>query len=106
MSKILKYEDYLLLEQYDTTEEVILEAQEWADKIAADLLEENPEWVDEGFLSKLIGGAAGFIVGPTIGRVVARALGIEKGVLYDMLTSRLVTTALGAAIANHLKTGK
>lgn len=56
--------------------------------------------LDEGFLSKLVGGTAGFLVGPAIGKIIARALGIEKGILYDMFTSRLVSTALGAAIAD------
>lgn len=54
--------------------------------------------IDEGFLKKVLGGVAGFAVGPALGRTIAHALGIEKGVLYDMLTSRLVTTALGAAL--------
>lgn len=54
--------------------------------------------INEGFLGKLVGGAAGFLIGPKIGRVVARALGIEKGVMYDMLTSKLVGTALGVSI--------
>lgn len=60
---------------------------------------EHSGQMDEGFIGKLVGGAAGFIIGPTIGKVIAKALGIEKGILYDMFTSRLVSTALGAAIA-------
>jgi hypothetical protein len=55
--------------------------------------------LDEGFFGKLVGGAAGFLAGPMIGRIIAKALGIEKGILYDMFTSRLVSTALGAAIS-------
>lgn len=55
--------------------------------------------IDEGFFGKLVGGAAGFLAGPMIGRVIAKALGIEKGILYDMFTSRLVSTALGVAIS-------
>jgi hypothetical protein len=58
--------------------------------------------LDEGFFGKLLGAATGFVVGPTIGRIIANALGIERGVLYDMLTSRLVTTALGTAIAKSI----
>src|SRR3972149_4180539 len=57
------------------------------------------ENLDEGFFGKLLGGAAGFVVGPTIGKIVARALGITEGPLYSVLTSRLVSTALGASIA-------
>lgn len=58
--------------------------------------------LDEGFFGKLLGGAAGFLVGPSIGRIIARALGIEKGILYDMFNSRLVGAALGAAIAKAM----
>jgi len=58
--------------------------------------------IDEGILSSIIGGAAGFLLGPTVGRIIANALGIEKGILYDMLTSRLVSTALGASIAKNM----
>jgi len=58
--------------------------------------------VDESFIGKLVGGAAGFLAGPAIGKVIANALGIDKGIVYDMLTSRLVGTALGASIAKHI----
>ncbi len=55
--------------------------------------------IDEGILGTL----AGFIIGPSIGKIVANALGIEKGILYDMLTSRLVSAALGNAIQNNMR---
>lgn len=58
--------------------------------------------LDEAFFGKLLGGVAGFLVGPTIGRIIANALGIDKGILYDMFTSRLVSTALGSAIAKSV----
>jgi len=58
--------------------------------------------LDEGFLGKLFGGVTGFLVGPTIGKVIANALGIEKGIIYDMLTSRLATAALGAALTKYM----
>jgi hypothetical protein len=50
----------------------------------------------------LLGSLAGFVVGPAIGKVIARALGIERGILYDMFTSRLVGAALGSAIQNNM----
>ena len=59
--------------------------------------------IDEGFLSSLIGGAAGFVIGPSIGKIIAKALGIQKGIFYDMMTSRLVGAALGVAITKSLK---
>jgi len=62
--------------------------------------------LDEGFLGKLVGGVAGFLVGPTIGKIVAKSLGIERGILYDMFCSRLVSTALGSAIAKYMTANK
>ena len=64
------------------------------------------ENMDEGFLGKLIGGVGGFLVGPAIGKIIAHALGVEKGVLYDMFTSRLVSTALGIAIGKYATESK
>jgi hypothetical protein len=68
-------------------------------------IEKNPEIIDnldEGFLGSLVGGVAGFFVGPMIGKVIANALGVEKGILYDMFTSKLVGAALGMAVSKHL----
>lgn len=62
--------------------------------------------LDEGFLGKLVGGVTGFLVGPTIGKIIANALGVEKGILYDMFTSRLVNAALGTAIAKSFEKNK
>lgn len=59
--------------------------------------------LDEAFLGKVLGGVAGFLVGPTIGKIIANALGVERGILYDMFTSRLVSTAFGSAIGKHLQ---
>lgn len=56
--------------------------------------------IDEGFLSGLIGGTVGALAGPAIGRAICKALGIEeRGTLGKLLTSRLVTTAIGVAMA-------
>src|ERR1035437_62534 len=49
--------------------------------------------LDEAFFGKVLGGVAGFLVGPMIGKIIANCLGVEKGVLYDLFTSRLVSTA-------------
>lgn len=80
------------------TEDENMEVERW---VSICEQEHNGDPMDEGFLSKLVGGAAGFIIGPSIGRIVAKALGVEKGVLYDTLTSRLVSTAIGVAIAKQ-----
>lgn len=75
----------------------ILEAEKAHDIILEKI--RNGEDLEEGFLSGLIGGAAGAIAGPAIGRAICKALGIdEKGTLGKLLTSRLVTTAIGVAL--------
>ena len=58
--------------------------------------------MEEGAISDIIGGTVGFLIGPTIGRRIANALGVEKGILFDLFTSKLVNAALGAAIAKRL----
>lgn len=67
---------------------------------------EHDGTMDEGFFGKILGGVTGFLVGPTLGKVIAKALGIEKGVLFDMFTSRLVSTALGSAIGKYMTENK
>jgi uncharacterized membrane protein len=62
--------------------------------------------LDEGIIGSILGGVAGFLVGPAIGKVIANALGIEKGIIYDMLTSRLATAALGAALTKYMGSKK
>jgi hypothetical protein len=76
-------------------EEIIKESYNEEGELDLKLIEEN-------LLKKILGGAAGFVIGPSIGRIIAKALGIEKGILYDMFTSRLVGTALGSSITNYI----
>ena len=60
---------------------------------------ENGEDVDEGFLGALAGGAVGALVGPAIGKAICKVLGIDPaGALGKLMTSRLVTTALGITL--------
>lgn len=52
--------------------------------------------IDEGLGKALLGGLAGATVGPAIMRAVCRVLGInETGPMGNLMTSRLVLTALG-----------
>lgn len=52
--------------------------------------------IDEGVFKAIIGGAAGATVGPTIMKGVCKVLGIdERGTLGNLMTSKLVLTALG-----------
>ena len=65
----------------------------------AQAIKERTE-VDEGFLSTMLGGLAGVTAGAAIMKAVCKALGLEKGMIYDLLTSKLVCGIAGAAIAN------
>lgn len=62
--------------------------------------------IDEGLVGKILGGITGFTIGPSIGRVVANSLGVEKGIFYDMFNSRLVGAALGSAITKYIGSSK
>lgn len=60
---------------------------------------EKGEPIDEGFFGGLVGGAAGFLIGPAIGKAICKVLGVdENGTLGKLLTSRLVSTALGITL--------
>lgn len=84
------------------TESENTEVDRWV-QVCQDEHDGNP--MDEGFLGKLAGGIAGFLLGPTIGKIIAHSLGVQKGILYDMFTSRLVSGVLGAAIAKSFGGG-
>lgn len=73
----------------------IIEANEIA-KVNNQPLEEV---LDEGLFSSLIGGAVASTVGQSIMKAICKCLGIdEKGTLGNLLTSRLVLTAMGAQL--------
>ena len=44
---------------------------------------------------ELLGGFAGATWGPKLGEALCKALGIQKGMLYNLLTSRMFLGALG-----------
>lgn len=58
----------------------------------------NGREVDEGVLAGVLGGVLGLTAGPAIGKAICKALNIQKGALYDLLTSRLVTTAIATKL--------
>jgi hypothetical protein len=61
---------------------------------------QNGEEIDEGLFTGLLGAGVGALAGPTIGRAICKALGIEEGgILGKLLTSALVTGAIGYALA-------
>lgn len=67
----------------------------------AQMITEGQE-INEGFFSSLLGGLAGLTIGATVMKAVCKAIGLEKGMIYDLLTSKLVCGIAGAAIANNL----
>jgi outer membrane lipoprotein SlyB len=72
-----------------------------AEKVYYQILDKinKKEDIDEGFLGALAGGTVGALAGPAIGRAICKALGIdENGILGKLITSRLVTTAIGIAL--------
>lgn len=59
----------------------------------------TPVEIDEGVLGAIVGGIVGGTAGKSIMNAVCKALGInEKGSLGQLLTSRMVLTAVGAQI--------
>ena len=57
---------------------------------------ENNMPIDEGLFGSIFGGLIGATAGPAIMKGVCKVLGIdERGTMGNLLTSRLVLTALG-----------
>lgn len=78
--------------------EMLIESK--SDELAK-MITEGQE-INEGFFSSLLGGLAGVTIGATVMKAVCKAIGLEKGMIYDLLTSKLVCGIAGAAIANNL----
>lgn len=91
-SKIFEAEEVM-----GSTPEQLQEAEKAYEQLVEKL--QNGEDIDEGLLGALAGGAVGALAGPAIGRAICNVLGIDQnGTLGRLLTSRLVSTALGYAI--------
>ncbi len=55
--------------------------------------------VEEGLLGALTGGLIGMTLGPKVMKAICKILGVdERGQFGSLLTSRMMTTALGAAM--------
>lgn len=55
--------------------------------------------LEEGLLGALTGGLIGATLGPKVMKTICKILGIdERGQFGSLLTSRMMTTALGAAM--------
>ena len=59
--------------------------------------------LDEGIFGSLVGIAAGATIGPAIMKAVCKVLGIdEKGVLGNLMTSRVVLAAMGSQLGYQI----
>lgn len=93
-SRIFESEE---IQEAKATPDQILEAEKLHDELVEKL--EAGEQIDEGILGAIAGGAIGALAGPAIGKAICKVLGIDqKGHLGKLLTSRLVTTAMGIAL--------
>lgn len=60
---------------------------------------ESHQPIDEGLFSAILGGTAGITFGPAVMKAVCNAMGIDiKGALGNLMTSRLILTAVGTKI--------
>ena len=92
---IKNYDEYFSddIQLNESQEKMINEA---AEVIAEKIM--NGEEVDEGLFGSLVGGLTGATIGPAIGMAICKALGITSGMLYNLFTSRVFTTAVAAYI--------
>ena len=63
-------------------------------KIARKKNKKTEDVIKEGLLGGILGGITGATFGPAVGKAICDALGIGRGVLYDLFTSKLVTGAI------------
>lgn len=85
------------MEEVATAQEVITEDVQY-DNIIKKLQEakEAGTPIEEGILGALTGGIIGMSMGPKIMKGICHVLGIdERGQFGSLLTSRMITTALG-----------
>jgi hypothetical protein len=49
---------------------------------------------NEGLIGGIVGGIGGLAFGSKIGAAICKALGITQGPLYNLMTSKIMTTAI------------
>lgn len=88
-----KQYESLLKEHSQSLREYIIEVSNKAQAEGKDVA----DMIDEGILGSLVGGIIGGTAGKSIMQAVCKALGVdERSPLGQLLTSRLVLTAVGA----------
>lgn len=60
------------------------------------------EALNEGLFKGLLGSLTGATIGPALGKAFCKALGIQSGPLYNLLTSRVVLTVVGGELGFSL----
>ncbi|MBR4589625.1 MAG: hypothetical protein IKO36_03085 [Bacteroidaceae bacterium] len=71
-------------------------------KNGEDLEKVMEEIVNEGLLGSIVGGLVGISLGSAVMKAVAKVLGVEKGILYDLLTSKVCCAAVGVVMGNRV----
>lgn len=88
------------LDEYINTETPIKEELSYDDVIAKlQEAKDNNIPIEEGLVGAIIGGVTGAALGPKVMKAVCKALGInESGPLGNLMTSRLILTAVGTSV--------
>lgn len=86
--------------QQATLNESVQNLKDYINEVASKSAESgNAVEIDEGLLGSLVGGIIGGTAGKSIMQAVCSALGVnEKSTLGQLLTSRIVLTAVGAKL--------
>ena len=97
---ILTFNEFNDLEKYNINWDELYLIKESLDVLNENKNEECDELskLDEGLIGRIIGAVGGFAFLPTIGKIIAKVLGCDKGLLYNFLTSNFVGAALGSEI--------
>lgn len=86
------------IEQYEAYLDELIESCTDENGINEDLLINK---LNEGVFGAIMGGVIGLSFGKQVGMAVAKVLGLQKnGALYNLLTSKVITTLLGTAIGS------
>jgi len=85
------------------SDEQVKESEEMYQKLQ-EHFEKGGTWdnLDEGILGAIVGTITGATIGPKIGGWICSALGITKGLLWDLFNSRIFTTSVGLIAGKRL----
>ena len=100
---ILTFNEFNALEKYNINWDELYLIKESLDVLNENKSEESDELskLDEGIIGKIIGAVGGYAFLPKIGKIIAKVLGCNSGLLYNFLTSNFVGAAIGAEILGN-----